>query len=100
MRNGVLERLILIKYHKLEVGRFHSLAFLQLRLSEFSIFLTGFPVLERAVGVDIQVITVRVVKIVIFNTLKHQPVSLASPDRRDQLTSLGGFVNLLKGRLE
>ena len=69
MRNCVLERLILIKYHKLEVGRFHSLAFLKLLLSEFSIFLTCFSVLERAVSVDIEIITVGIVKIVIFNTL-------------------------------
>ena len=69
MRNLVLERLILIKYHKLEVGRFHSLAFLKLLLSQFSIFLTCFSVLERAVGIDIKIITVRIVKIVIFNTL-------------------------------
>ena len=79
MRNCVLERLILIKYHKLEVGRLHSLAFLQLLLSEFSILLTGFSVLKRTVGVDVKIITVRVVQIVIFNALKHKPVSLASP---------------------
>ena len=91
MRNGVLERLILIKYHKLEVGRFHSLAFLQLRLSEFSIFLTGFPVLERAVGVDIQVITVRVVKIVIFNTLKHKLQS-ASPSQEEASFYLSWWI--------
>ena len=66
------------KISQLEVGRLHSLAFLQLLLSEFSILLTGFSVLERTVGVDIKIITVRVVQIVIFNALKHKPVSLAS----------------------
>ena len=71
--------LLIIKYHKLEVGRFHSLAFLKLLLSEFSISLTRFSVLERAVSVDVKIITIGVVQIVILNTLKHKPVSLASP---------------------
>ena len=69
----------MIKYHKLEVGRFHSLAFLRLLLSEFSISLTRLSVHERAVSVDVKIITIGVVQIVILNTLKHKPVSLASP---------------------
>ena len=66
------------KISQLEVGRLHGLAFLQLLLSEFSISLAGFSVLERPVRVDVEIITVGIVKIVIFNTLKHKHHS-ASP---------------------
>ena len=80
MRNYVIRTINIDKISQLEVGRLHSLAFLQLLLSEFSISLAGFSVLERPVRVDVEIITVDVVKIVIFNTLKHKHQS-ASPHR-------------------
>ena len=80
MRNYVFRAINIDKISQLEVGRLHSLAFLQLLLSELSISLAGFSVLERPVRVDVEIITVDVVKIVILNTLKHKHQS-ASPHR-------------------
>ena len=86
-----LRRINIDKISQLEVGRLHSLAFLQLLLSEFCIFLAGFSVLERPVGVDVEIITVGVVKIVIFNTLKHEHQS-ASPRQEEASFYLSWWI--------